>query len=196
MDKEKGGLKGPAIDLDDDTIRHLNFTKGQGNPGLLKNEGQLTWPLALRGEAFNAERELLNSLAPEAVGRAINGRVDTGSLRDMNAAVQRMNQRLTDKIREVPQGQYVEAKRFLSYLEDALRVLGRPDAGDFFTVRKDLKGKTVADLVKFMTSKGLLFAPAVTGDEAAYMAAQRALATFDSGAKTQISAERPVEKEK
>src|SRR5207253_448418 len=145
--KDKAGVKGPPIDLDEDVVRHLNFTKGQGNPGVLKNDGQLTWPLALRGDEFKTDRELLNSLAPEAVSQAISGRVDAGNLRDMTSAVQRLSQKLADSIRDLTPAQYIEARRYLSNFEDALRVLGRPDAGDYFTIRKELKGKTVGDLV-------------------------------------------------
>ncbi len=189
MRKVKGAVHGPSADLDEDVLRHTNFTKGPGggNAGLLKNDGHLSWPATLRGDEYRAERESLSQMLPDAVDRAIsNGRVDSGALAQMRRALDRMNQTLADNIRDLPPNQYIEARRYLGYLDDALRVLGRPDAGDYLTFKKELRGRTVGDLVNSMLSKGLSFAPATPGDEAAYMALYRALAAYDNGAKTEV----------
>jgi hypothetical protein len=42
------------------------------------------------------------------------------------------------------------------------------------------RGKTVTELVKFMSDNGLVFAPAAPGDEHAYRALYIALAAFDA----------------
>jgi hypothetical protein len=187
--------RGPQIPLDEDVVRHLNFTKGQGgNPGLLKNEGLLNWPQALRSDDYKAERDLLNSLAPETVRQAVNGRVDAGALKEMTDSVQRLQDRLAGNIKDLTPNQYIEARRFLSNFEDALRTLRRPDAGDFFSQKNTADAKSIGDLVNFMLNKGLTFAPAVTGDEAAYMAVHRAMAAYDAGAKAQLATEKPATK--
>jgi hypothetical protein len=41
-----------------------------------------------------------------------------------------------------------------------------------------------------MLSKGLIFAPAVAGDENAYVAVHRALALFDSAINSQVATDR------
>jgi hypothetical protein len=190
VDEKKGG-KGPQIPLDEDVLRHLNLTSGgAGNPGLLKNEGRLTWPLALRGDEYKKERELLDSLAPDAIRQAIGGKVDGGVLRDMTNSLASLRQKLTENIRDLTPNQYVEASRFLSYFDDAVKLLSRPNAGEYFTKNYAGKGMTVGELVKFMASKGLTFAPAVTGDESAYLAVHRALVAYDLGAKSQMTSER------
>jgi hypothetical protein len=188
IDDKKGSK--PAIDIDEDVARHINFSPGSGNPGLLKNEGRVNWPVALQGEDFKTQRELLNSLAPEAVRQAVNGRVDAGTLKDLTDGVAKLRQELVMNIRELTPNQYIEASRFLGYFEDALRILARPDAGDFFNTKALAKQMSVADLVKYMADKGLTFAPAVTGDEPAYMALHRALVAFDLGAKATLTAEK------
>jgi hypothetical protein len=190
MDKDKG-LKGPAVPLDEDLLRRINLAagSGNGNAGLLKNDARLTWPLAMRDEAYKTDRELINSLAPEAVHQAVNGRVDAGTLKELNSAAQRLRKTLADNIGDMTTGQYTDASRFLGYLDDAIRVLGRPDAGDYFTRRYSAQGRDVAELVRNLTAKGLRFAPATPGDEAAYLALYRALATYDRSAKAQLASD-------
>jgi hypothetical protein len=192
INKDKG-LPTAAPPLDEDVLRRLNLTAGagNGNAGLLKNDARLTWPLALRDETYKTDRELVNSLAPEAVHQAINGRVDAGTLRELAAASQRLRQNLTANIRDMTANQYTEASRFLGYLDDAIRALGRPDAGDYFTRKYVAQGKDAAELVRNLAAKGLRFAPATPGDEAAYVAVHRALAAYDRAAKAQVVSDSP-----
>jgi hypothetical protein len=191
-----GKAQGANVPLDEDIVRHLNLTpvNGNANAGLLKNDTRLTWPLALRGEEYKADRDLINALAPEAVHQAVNGRVDAGTLKELGAAVARLRQRLTANVRELTTNQYADASRFLGYLDDAIRVLGRPDAGDYFTRKYAAQGKDVAELVKSLTARGLHFAPATPGDEAAYLAVRRALANYDRGTPTDLASESKPER--
>lgn len=183
----------PAIPLDEDVLRHLNVTSGgSGNPGLLKNEGRVSWPLALKSEDFKRERELLDSLAPDAVRQALGGRVDAGVLRDMNNALASMKAKLANSIRELTPNQYIEASRFLGQFQAAADLLARPNAGDYFARGFAGKAITVQDLVKYLTSHGMTFAPAVAGDEGAYMALYQAVAAFAAAAKSQLTADRPA----
>jgi hypothetical protein len=188
---KKSDARGPQIPLDEDVVRHLNFTKGQGgNPGLLKNEGQLNWPQALRSDDYKAERDLLNSLAPETVRQAVNGRVDAGALKEFAGAVERLRTGVRATVGRLSSGDYMEALRFVRHLDEALVVLGRPDAGEYFTLKGRLDAPTAGDLVKFLVQKGWAFAPAVPGDEAAYAALHRALVLYHGGVTTGLTAER------
>jgi hypothetical protein len=180
----------PAIRLDKDVVRHINVTGGQGNMGLLRNEGRLSWPLALRGDAYKADRALVSSLAAAAVNQAMNGRVDAGTLKEMAATTQRLHEGLTADAKELTAAQYSDASRFLGHLDDALKALARPDAGDYFTRKYTAQGRTVAELVKHMTVQGLTFAPAVAGDGAAYSALHRALVSYDASIKARVAADR------
>ena len=74
---------------------------------------------------------------------------------------------------------YIEANTFINNLNDAIKALQQPDAGNYFTGKYALKAKTVPELVNFMTAQGLQFAPSTPGDEAAYAALQEALASYD-----------------
>jgi len=187
-ESKKGGR--PAIPLDADLLRHVNLTPGAGNPGVLKNDGRISWPLALQSDDYRSERELLNSLAPDSIRQAINGRVDPGALKDMNTTLAKLRDKLTANINDVTPNDYIDASRFLGYFGDALKILARPDAGDFFSQRFASKGMTVEDLVKYMSDKGLTFAPAVTGDDSAYQALHRALVAYDLGSRARYTAEK------
>ncbi len=197
IQKKGDNAQGPPIPLDNDILRHINVKSptGGGNPGLLKNEGRLTWPVVLRGPQYKEERDVLNDLTPAAYDQAVSGKSDAGTLEGMTAAVRRLADKLRDNIKDLTPTEYSEGRRFLSDYEDALALLRQPGAGDYFT-QKSPKGKSVADLVQHMTKKGLVFAPAVPGDEGSYLALQRALAAYDAGINPQVVTEKPAPKEK
>jgi hypothetical protein len=187
--------KGANIALDDDVVNRINLNSGKAgiNFGLLKNEGKLSWPLALRdmqpaGESKEL-RDQLQTLAKVAFDKAKEGQVDPGTVREMEATADRLNKLLVRNVGDMPFAQYSEAKRYLNQLHDGLKALKEPNAADFANGRFKLKGNTVADLVEYMTRNGLQFAPAVAGEEAAYVALHRALAAY-SAAMANAAAER------
>jgi hypothetical protein len=175
---------GPNDLLDPDTLQLVNVTSASrgGNIGLLKNGGRLNWPSAVCGAEFKEARERLSGLVQDAVKEAeFNNRVDPGSLKQMKDDLDRLQRQLSRNVGDLSPSDYIEAKRFLSSLGDALRVMGQTDAASYLNRKYAAKGKTVPDLVKYMTDNGLQFAPAVAGDETAYVALHRALAVYARG---------------
>jgi hypothetical protein len=173
--------------LDEDMLKHINVTPtgSAGNVGPLKNGGRLLWPLALTGPEFRAERERINNLAAELVKEAEFGnRVDAGTVRAMMDDVDRLQRALARNVGELAPSQYIEARRFLSDLDAALRTLQRPDAVSYFNRKYAARGKTVPDLVNYMKEQGLQFAPAVNGDQGAYLALYRALSGYLASTQT------------
>jgi len=77
---------------------------------------------------------------------------------------------------------YYEARQLaaekLTQEKPTIKVLASADARDYFIQKNAAQGKNVAELVKHMTENGLRFAPAVDGDEAAYVALHRAVVAF------------------
>ena len=182
----------PRLPLDEQTLRHINVTRGgPGNIALLRDRGRLTWPAALDGAAFQELRDRLSAEAIEAIRRVSgDGRVDPGALRQMAADVDRLRKLLRQNAGEFSFQPYVEAHKFLDRFENALTALGRPDAADYFNGTYDLKAQTVLGLVRQMTDRGLRFAPAGPGDEAEYSALRDALAAYDRAASKPQSAAR------
>jgi hypothetical protein len=189
------GIAGPPVRLDEDILKRINVSAGKtpGNVGLLKNEGKLSWPLALRTMKPQKEvdylRQEIDSELPQSINEAVNGKVDSKRLEALSKHVEQLQQLLTNNVRDLPPGQYMEARRFLNNLDDGLQVLQQPNAGLYFTQKYAAKGRTVQQLVENMSKDGLTFAPAVGGDEAAYVALHRALAAYDVGARGQSLAE-------
>jgi hypothetical protein len=191
-----GNAQGPAIALKaDDVLGHLNFTgqENRGNPGLLRfannDDGRLPWPLVLTGPQFKTDRDLLERLLRTAYKEAEGGRVDPGNLETMTKTVRRLQQSLTDNIRDLTPNQFGDARRFLGDFDDALTLLQQPNARDFFGSRAPKAG-TISDLVQDMLSRGLRFAPATAGDEAAYVAVHRALVMYASNAQATVATDK------
>lgn len=175
------------LPLDENGLRQINVSRGPGSMGVLK-DGELTWPAALEGAAFESGRQELAALVARVVARLKAGRpVEPATRRKMTAAAARMYRQLRDDLPNIPMPSYVEARHFCQALEDAIRALGAADAVNHFNGAYTLSVATVPDLVAFMTRKGLHFAPAVAGDEAAYEELYKALTTYEQNAPTRTA---------
>ncbi len=168
------------LSLEEDALKQINVSRGAGNIGILKNGGKLSYPLALSGSDFKEDREQLSSLVEDAVSQAkTNSRVDPGTIRDLNAAVEKIRKKLLKTGSDLPPSQYIEAKTFLNNLDEASTILKLRDVASYINGDYNIAAKSVPDLVKFMKDKGLQFAPAVPGGEGAYLALHQALVSYD-----------------
>ncbi len=172
-------IQGPKVPLDPYVLERINVTGSQtgGSLGLIR-DGRLTWPLAFRANEFNGARQQLDQLASKAYRQAQSGAVDGDTIQGMTAAVDSLAKQLKRNIDEISANDYIKAKRFLNDLTDAITVLQDPNASKYLTQKWTARGNTVGDLTRDMTSQGLKFAPAVTGDEAAYVALHRDLVQY------------------
>ncbi len=176
---EARGVSGSDISLDEETVSRINVTSGRaGHVGLLKDGGHLHWPLALTDAAVRGERRQIDSLLAEVLSQSSGRRADADAATELTRATDRLQRYLRDRSRDLPPGQYVEAKRFLADLGETLRALEQPDAAEHLSRQARPRGKTVAELIHSMTRQGFHFAPAVAGDEAAYLALYRALVRY------------------
>jgi hypothetical protein len=177
--------QGPNIPLDEEIVAKINLNSGKAgiNFGLLKNEGNLTWPLALLDVKPAAEsqelRDQLQRRAKEAFELAKKGQqVDPNTMREMEKAADRLQKLLIGQVGDLPFAQYSEGKRYLNQLNDGLKALREPNAKDFASGKFTIKANTVGDLIDYMSKNGLKFAPAVPGDEGAYTALHQKLAAY------------------
>jgi hypothetical protein len=175
----------PAIELDQELLKNINVVPpipGGGNFGLLRDREPLVWPLALQGlppaDQSTEARTQVDTLVAEAIKQAGDGRqVDAAVLRGIQANADKLEGMLRAQISNIPFTQYMDAKRFLSDLSDAQKILQMRNASNFVNGTYSARGRTVADLVRNM--QGLQFAPASPGDERAYLALQQAMAQAD-----------------
>jgi hypothetical protein len=178
------GARGPNVPLSDETLDHINLTVGdsRGNVGLLKDSGNLQWPLPLQGEAFKDWRENLNLLMRTAYKSVNSGTTPNDStISDLRANLKRMQAALETNVDRLSPDEYIQANRYLRYVKNTITALKDPNVVNYFNRNWKPNVRNVAELVQFMREKGLWFAPASPKDEAAYVSLYNALASFDSG---------------
>jgi hypothetical protein len=181
------GQQGVDVPIDEELLKQINVTAGAGaNPGLLKNERRLSWPIGLTGTEFDEERKNIERNLGNAMQDAQFGKVDTARLKNLSHDVERMNEALGNQIGELTTKQYIDARNYLQQLNDAINALGGLDARSYIDGKYSAKGKTVAQLVKSMA--GLRFAPATPGDERAYRELYEKLVSYYTRAQASARA--------
>jgi hypothetical protein len=181
----------PAIlSLDEAELQHINVTRTRGNIALLKKDnGLLSWPVALLEPSTQEDREPLASLALEAIRQAKgNQPVAPESIHRMTTLVEALRQKLRQQVGKWSPSEYIEANTFLGNFDQALVALRQLDAASHFNGTYALNARSVAELVKQMTQHGLEFARAMPGDEAAYVQLHQALVAAASGLATKVAA--------
>jgi hypothetical protein len=182
--QQADGVKGPRVPLSKDILDHVNVTAGDtvGNIGLIKKGADLDWPEALLEGTFKDERERMNSLLQTAYKAVSSGNnPDNPTLNDLQDQYRKLRQTLENHVADLKPGDYIEAKKFVKELGNAVTALKDPNVGHQFNDDWKPKADDVAGLVKHMREKGLRFAPATEKDLAAYQVLYNALATFDAG---------------
>jgi hypothetical protein len=180
---------GPTIPLDEDTLKGINLTDktSRANTGLLKDDGNLTWPLPLQEAQFDEARKRLTRNIRNAVQQLKKDKepLQRPDIKNLQDDLKTLGEKLGDSVGELSPSQYIESRRYLNQLGDAVRALSDSRAVNFFNNTWTAKGKTVAELIDYMNRSGLRFAPAAAaGDEAAYTALYSALRAFDAGLQT------------
>jgi len=178
--------RGPNISLEEDTLKHINLASPAmtGNAGLLKDGGKFSWPLSLHEKQFSEERDRLArniQKAVEDIKFEAKGDLEPRLLKDINADVRTLAEKVDNSQDDLTISQYLEAKAFMRQLQAAVRSLRDPQVKKYFNNTWNAKGKTVAELVDHMTKEGLNFAAAAPGEEAAYMSLYYAVRAFESG---------------
>jgi hypothetical protein len=184
---------GQDVPLDASVLRRINVTSGptSGNAGLLREGGKLSWPLPLRSEAFQEDRQRLDSLMPQAIQQASKGaQVNADTLDSMIQTVNDLNNRIRENIASMTPGDFSRAQRFIREVNSGIQMLQNPNASKYISGQWAATGENVSQLVQDMTRKGLRFAPATDGDQSAYVAVQRGMSAYVSGFSAQLTAKR------
>ncbi len=176
------------ISLSEDVLQQLNVSAGEYGLGVLRNEGRINWPLAVQDLLPAEQRKLFEAQAQALYQGALKGKVDPNVFRDFSNELDRTYENLLKRANEIPGPQYLEAKRFLSDLKDARNAIEKGEvANQAAYLRFVAGGKSIADVVDFMISKGLRFTPATGLDEAAYRAFYAAFVNFDVALNAQAN---------
>jgi hypothetical protein len=178
------GQQGGPVTIDENALKQINWsTSSGGNLGALKPlrdpNGSLRWPNSLIGETFKDDTQRIDKLARGAVQLALQqGKVDPATIKDLRNAVNDLNAKISGPNADLSASQWIEARRFLNQLSSAITALEQPDVGDQISGKVAVQARTVKELVNELNKRGLNFAPAVSGDESAYVALYNALSSY------------------
>jgi hypothetical protein len=165
--------------LSEGVLMQLNVTANENGMGPLR-DGQINWPIALKEVLTDEQRRTLEAQAQALVQGAAKGKVDANTLRDFGGELDRAYEMVLERVNELGP-HYLDAKRFLSDLRNARKAIEKGEAQHQAEFMRWVStgGKTVQDVVDYLISKGLKFAPASLHDEAAYRAFFSALVAYN-----------------
>lgn len=173
---------GPNIPLDEEVLRGINLIdkSSRANVSLSKDEGKISWPIALQEEVYDESRDQFSKLFSQAMGSVGSGVVpDFKLLREMRKLLKELNTTLEARFDSTSPGEYLAARRVLGQLKE--QVNGMSDPG-IVKGNKNWRAsvKTVADLVGFCMKNGMEFGGSVSpGDQRAYSAAYYSLRNYE-----------------
>jgi hypothetical protein len=172
------GMPTPVVALDGAMLSRINVITpyAAGSAGILKKGGVVTFPIVLQGET---QQELAEQLQ-EAVANCVNGTLELKTYQQVRATLDQLKQEHKTKFHksEINGSSYLIGKRFLDSLEDSVTMLEQPGAAQLLSGSYMAKGEHVAALIQNMIQQGLKFAPAVPGDEPAYMSLHASMVTY------------------
>ncbi len=113
--------------------------------------------------------------------RTVNMGVEKETLEKLEEGLDWLGEQLIKEVNDIPTRAYLEAKRYLNNLGDAVRALRHSQVGKFLDGTYAARGQSVAELVEHLHGQKLHFAPALPGQEAAYQALYRALTAYRTG---------------
>ncbi len=118
-----------------------------------------TWPLALRVEAFKPEREGLRKAIMAALEEDKAGDLQPETIKNVQAAIDRLKAKFDQT---VPQDSpdYVPAQQTVKAIAGITKMLYSPKVEEILAELEKYPGTTLGDLLSFMQSFNLRFAPA------------------------------------
>jgi hypothetical protein len=178
------GAQGPVIPLNQNQLHYLNVTVGKEGPtlGMLSDGGaKLNWPLGLQGP----KQEKVAAQIPVLVSEARTGSVDAKLYREVTNQLSQINEDLRKQFHkeEIDGGEFLECRRFLDSLTQSVQALRSPTSQRVLDGSYAAKGRTVPELVDYMTKNGLSFAPSNPGQEAVYQAMHEQFAAYTTSAQ-------------
>ena len=147
---------GPNTPIDEENLKQINLAGAgtNGNVGMLKDVTKIVWPEALQESSYDKQRKRLNQNLVHAVTILKDGDpVPESTLKDIRADYKALNDRINDD--DLTASQYIESRRFLNQLNQAIRALADKNVGKHFNKTWTAKGKNVAELVTHLTKEGL-----------------------------------------
>jgi hypothetical protein len=117
------------------------------------------WPLALRDEAFQPERDALKSAVKKALTEDEQGNLSPETIDAIGTAVKNLRVKF-EKLVPQDRPDYVEAQNAIKAMAGLTKMLYSPQMDKILAELDDYQGTTLGDLLGFMQAFNLRFAPA------------------------------------
>ncbi len=147
--------------LKSEVIRDIPFEVASEGMTLCLNQMTLNneqWPLALRVEAFQPERDKLKQVVSVAFAEDEKGTIEPKTIEAVQSAIDQLRFKF-EKL--VPQSDpdYVPAQQTIKAMAGLTKMLYSPKLEQIIAELEDYQGTTLGDLLSFMQAFNLRFAP-------------------------------------
>jgi hypothetical protein len=180
---------GPTIPLDPAMLAKVNVTDGK-SPGLgvLQQNGTLNWPYSLQFDFFKGATKKMEETMVDAAKQIASGKQPEFRLiTAMNNTENDLRSILKDHINDLTPSQGIEARRYLNDVHETIRTFQDPNVAKYVNGQWMAKGNNVGDLVAYLTSQGLKFAPAAPGNEFVYTSLYQSMVNYDRALDAVVS---------
>jgi hypothetical protein len=123
---------------------------------------QKNWPAPLRAEAFRPEREAYQKAVDDALAEDQDGSIKPETVARVRNAVAALYRKVGETIPKTQNPDHTQAMNYLKGLAGMSRMLERPNVEAVLAELKKVKTTTVGNLLAFMHTYNLRFAPAET----------------------------------
>src|SRR5262249_17615770 len=123
-----------------------------------------------------------------ALDQVQSGKVDAENMRELTTGARQLSELVSQNVSRMSFDEHREAKRFLRTLEDSAPFLQQPDLRDWVAGKSGLAAKSVQDLVRFTSEKGVRLVRGLPGSEKAYFALHRLLVEYYNRVTAQLAA--------
>jgi hypothetical protein len=188
--------KTTAVPYDRTDLRSLNFTRGErmGSCGLLRDQGKITWPEALKNLTNTDEVKVL---ATEIEKKLMNisqqadaGKINPADTADLSKMAGEFEDAISAGTANMGFTEALQLRRFVKSLLDVALFLKQPDAADWMPRKCKVEVKTLQEAVLLLNDKHVRIAPALVGDERKYEELHAKLVRLFNDTMT-INAEKP-----
>ncbi len=183
IDKKKNLALTKPIPIPDGVLRKMNFSRGSqvGSSAFLQNRGQLPWPKGLLEDKrpdFVSLRKSLETNFLSVLKQAKTGNINPEDLKKLSLLNEELRQKLVGNASTWGLGEFLNAKQFVKNMDDTILFLKQPDVQNWLPGKHAFKNKTIQEMISCMAEKGLRFAPATVGSDAAYKLIHRDLVQY------------------
>jgi len=121
-----------------------------------------SWPLPLRSDALKPEREAYEKAVDEALQQDKDGSLKPETVAKVRNAVSALYQKVGETIPKTQQPDHLQAMNYLKGLAGMSRMLERPNVEAVLAELEKVQTTSVGNLLAFMHTYNLRFAPAET----------------------------------